>query len=668
MWYYVDAKLVICVIILRCTALNRIDAEGVVSTQNVFKAQYLRFVAVLRTYGEVGYTRLMIIISTMSIFLNSALFVGLRHMNSDDNVYQLKSKDFFSQPMTFDVIFQTITKKARLRIFNTFIEHVMGSLQESSVLFDVINISSFVVFLLALGWVLQRFVSFRFALISLFAISALFPLHFFYTIPQSYPVEFIWTLGCLCLAVGTLDHGLQSGSRRWQALGLAFFFLSLNGQEYQLILCPLVAIVAVGYRTITEGKPIPWRVVIAGGVVYGLFVGMFLANYLYHRSMLAEGYQHLVVSFDGVAWGTTLLKLYRTSILAVGLGEGIRLMSAFPQNGISFPAEFTYERFFMGPQDWASMALVFACASVCWYLMLTRIVLKNAQLILVATVGFLFVFVPTAVVSVSKLHQKLIPNNFVNGHITSFHVHIGITLLLLATAIWAMQMRKPLVLQVMLVVCLVGGAAAYQTVVFRYNTSNRQLMNYAMQRWDAIRLLGLYHDAEPGLMRDISYASSTLQTRLGVAGAPSSGKGKPIYWTKYAQAVVGIPVAFYYEKPSSSPSYPRFEYATGERGEPLVFVLDRCSDASCVEVVTLSTEPIAATLHVSTRTTEKLTASSWECATVCIVRRKISYEDVLIVPYVDRPVETPTLFRQLIGAVRGEFSPGFGMIDQPHSR
>lgn len=637
-------------------------------TRNTFNTQYNRFVALLRTLGGGAYTRLMILITTMSIFVNSALFVGLRHMNSDDNVYQLRAVNFFSQPFSLEIIFRTITMKPRLRIFNTFIEHVMGSLQESSILYDVMNISSFVVFLLALGWVMQRFVSFRFALFSLFAISALFPLHFFYTIPQSYPVEFIWTLGCLCLAVGTLDHGIQSGSRRWQALGLALFFLSLNGQEYHLILCPLVAVVAVGYRTITEGKPIPWRVVIAGGVVYGLFVGLFLANYLYHRSMLAEGYQHLVVSFDGVAGGTTLLKLYRTSILAIGLGEGIRLMSAFPQNGISFPAEFTYELFFTGPQDWASMALVFACASVCWYLMLTRITLKNAQLVLVATVGLLFAFVPAAVVSVSKLYQKLLPNNFVNGHITSFHVHIGITLLLLAVAIWVMQMRKPLVLQVLLVVCLVGGAASYQTVVFRYNSSNRQLMNYAMQRWDAIRLLGLYHYAEPGLKRDVSYASSTLQTRLGVAGAPSSGKGKPIYWTNYAQVVVGIPVAFYYEKPSPSPSYPRFEYATGERGEPLVFVLDRCIDASCVEVVTISTEPIAATLHVSTRTSERLTASSWECATVCIVRRKISYADVLIVPYIARPDETPTLFHQLIGAVRGEFSPGFGMIDRPHSR
>ena len=166
------------------------------------QSRLYQYVAQLRQHPK---STLSWFVALMAVLYATSLIFGLRHMNSDDNYYQLRAIRFFSEPLTPHRIFDTLTKKMRLRIFNTPIERVMGSLQESAILYDVLNISSLVLCYVMLAWLVARLSSRATAQMLIVAVCMLFPLHFAYTIPQSYPVEFIWTLTCLWTSAIIVD-------------------------------------------------------------------------------------------------------------------------------------------------------------------------------------------------------------------------------------------------------------------------------------------------------------------------------------------------------------------------------------------------------------------------------------------------------------------------------
>lgn len=602
-----------------------------------------------------------VLVTFLGLLYAVSLFIGLRHMNSDDNGYQLRAVRFFSQQITPEVVFDTMTVKIRLRIFNTFIENGMGALQESP-WYDVLNLSSYVTCVLAFGWLMARFTTRSVGLLVVYGVSVLFPLHMFYTIPQSYPVEFIWTITCMFLALGFVDSALIEGSKRQLVIGTLLFFLSLNGQEYNLVLSPVLLFATVGYRVWKNQRLVPWRELrwLFGSVV--AYAVLFIANYVYQRFVLNKQSVHLSVSFDVVDWAYALFRHFRASMVPVGLFDGIRIITLLPPQGITFAPSFTYASFFSGSQDWLSMAVVFAWAAMCWLLLFLRVSLTKYQALLIGLFGLLLAFVPAGVVTSSALYQKMFQTNYVSGHITTFHMNLGMTLIGIALGGWLKQLHVQRYLSVAILVFCVLGGATIQTIIFRYNASNRQMMNYGMQRWEALHLLGAYNRLTQAHTTPMTFLTDTYQTRVGVAGAPSISGGQSSYWSKYVAKVVGVPVTLIFDKGGKLDNRPRFEYSAMESGHPLGYILRPCSEPTCVEVIVLSAMARDVAVQMEAHTIRHISSSEWACSSICVYRTKLPSEDAIPVPIPVRVLRQTSLLQQVYDAAFGKFTLNFGML------
>jgi hypothetical protein len=600
-------------------------------------------------------------VTLLAVLYATSLIFGLRHMNSDDNFYQLRAIPFFSEPVTLQSIFDTMTSKIRLRLFNTLIEHVMGSLQESAILYDVFNISSLVLCYAMLAWLVARLSSRATAQMLFVAVCMLFPLHFAYTIPQSYPVEFIWTLTCLWTSAILFDSYLLQPRRGVVTWGIVLFFLSLNGQEYNMVLSPLVVAHTIAIRVHMQRMVLPWRMIASlAGAIAG-YLALFGANYAYHRVVLGRQSTQIALSLDLVAWLHAMGGHFRISVLPIGLLDGIRLHTKNPQFGFQFPNEFTYSTFFTGHQDWVSMGVVFICAGLVWFFMLSAVSLSRLQRVVLLGIGFSIMCVPAAVVATSKLYQKLFVTEIINGHVTSFHVHVGLSIIIVALASWVFHIRHHATVRMVGIVLVVTLLAAFQTIVFRYNTTNRQVMNYAMQRWDAIALVAKYQQTLPGRVDPLTLSSDTIFNRVGVAGAPNFPAGTPNYWTRYVQGIHGVPLTFVSQKSSSTDAhYPRFEYAVQTSGRPVSFLLDRCDQPDCVRFTVMRDEPIDTTVVIDRTTVLSVVGADWRCTEICFVVRDIATKGLQHPPAVRSPHVAESLLIQALRSPFGYLRADFG--------
>ena len=605
-------------------------------------------------------------VTLLAVLYATSLIFGLRHMNSDDNYYQLATIKFFAKPVTPQIIFDTMTRKNRLRLFNTFIERVMGRLQESAFLYDVLNISNLVLCYAMLAWLVARLSSRATAQMLIVAVCMLFPLHFAYTIPQSYPVEFIWTLTCLWTSAILLDSYLLQPRRGVLIWGVLLFFLSLNGQEYNFVLNPLVIAITIAFRVRMQRSVLPWKMIASLAGSFAGYLALFGANFAYHYVVLGRQSSRTAVSLDLVAWLHAMGGHFRVSVLPIGLLDGIRLFTNNTQFGFEFPNEFTYSTFFTGHQDWVSMGIVFVGAFLIWFFMLSAVSLSRLQRAVLLGIGFSIMCVPAAVVSTSKLYQKLFVSELINGHVTSFHVHVGLSIILVALASWFFQIRSHATARLVGIVLVVTMLAAFQTIVFRYNTTNRQVMNYAMQRWHAIALVAKYQKTLPGGLETLTLSSDTLFNRVGVAGAPNLPEGTSNYWTRYVQGIHGVPWTFVSEKLSSTDAhYPRFEYAVQTSGRPVSFLLDRCDQPDCVRFTVIREEPIDTTVVIDRTTVLPVLGADWRCTEVCFVVRDVATSGLQHPPSVRSPQIAKSLLIQAIRSPFGYMRADFGTHAAP---
>lgn len=622
-----------------------------------------QYVAQLRQHPK---STLSWFVVLMAVLYATSLIFGLRHMNSDDNYYQLSTIRFFSEPVTPQSIFDTMTRKIRLRLFNTLIEHVMGRLQESAILYDVLNISSLVLCYAMLAWLVARVSSRATAHMLIVAVCMLFPLHFAYTIPQSYPVEFIWTLTCLWTSAILVDSYLLQPRRRVLIWAVMLFFLSLNGQEYNLVLNPLVIAITIAFRVHMQRRVLPWKLIasLTGGIAG--YLALFGANYAYHSVVLGKQSAQIALSLDLVAWLRAMGGHFRVSIMPIGLFDGIRLHTQNPQFGFQFPKDFTYSTFFSGHQDWASMGIVFVGAGLIWFYMLSAVSLSRLQRVALLGIGLSIMCVPAAVVATSKLYQKMFVSEIIIGHVTSFHVHVGLSIILVALASWFFQIRSHATMRLVGIILVVTMLAAFQTIVFRYNTTNRQVMNYAMQRWDAITLVAKYQQTLPGGLDPLTLSSDTLFNRVGVAGAPSFPAGTRNYWTRYVQGIHGVPWTFVSQKLSSTDAhYPRFEYAVQTTGSPVSFLLDRCDQPDCVRFTVMRDKPIDTTIVIDRTTVLQVDGADWRCAEICFVVRDVATKGLQHPPAVRSPQVAESLLIQALRSPFGYLRADFGTHAAP---
>ena len=308
------------------------------------------------------------------------------------------------------------------------------------------------------------------------------------------------------------------------------------------------------------------------------------------------------------------------------------------------------------------MALVFLWATVCWLLLFMRVSLSKYQAFLLGLFGLFLAFVPAGVVTSSALYQKMFQTNYVSGHITTFHMNLGLTLIGIALGGWLKQLHVNKYLSIAMLVFCVSVGATCQTIIFRYNASNRQMMNYGMQRWDALHLLGTYNRLTQVHTTPITFLTDTYQTRVGVAGAPSITGGQSSYWSKYVAKVVGVPVTLIFDKGGKLDNRPRFEYTAMESGYPLGYILRPCSETTCVEVIALSSMARDVVVQASVHTFRHIGSSDWSCSSICVYRTKLSSEEAIPVPIPVRVPRQTTLLQQAIDAAFGKFTLNFGML------
>jgi hypothetical protein len=584
-------------------------------------------------------------------------------MNSDDMNYEIKSIAFWDE-FTLQTIFTLPFHGSRFAPFSKFIEPMMSVLQQSTYLYDLLNIGSVVMFLGVLGWLIARLSTRSFALLVVFAICALFPLHFFYTIPQSYPVEMMYSLTFLCLAAIAIDMHLLTQTRGALLWGCVFFFIALTGNEFNPVLNAMILLCTMVARTTQQRRAFPWRVVGWLGAIVLMYVAIYVANALYHQIVLHTVSARMTPNVDPILWGSTLWLHLRASVLPIGLIDGIRLVSQNLQHEYTLPRRFTYDLFFTGQQDWWSMAVVFGVSAYAWYALIKHATVTNTLRMFMLAIACVFIFVPAGIVSTSSQYQTNFAREYQNGHVSTFHVHLGVTLLLVVFAQWIWHRKRTSLVGTLAGILILCGLAGLQTVVFRYNTTNRQLMNYSMQRWDAVNMFMTYVREKELQRSPATYVTETLQTRIAVAGVPKYPDGSPNYWTRYAQSVQQTAITFEYDKKGRQqpPALPRFEFAAQPSGDPVSFLLYPCDrDEQCLQVIALSGEPIDQVVSFDTQTTQNLTHDSWNCTEVCVATFSLqtSLEDP--VPYIVLTDDSPSLLMQAIGAPFGNHTKNFGL-------
>lgn len=587
-------------------------------------------------------------------------FVGLRHMNSDDNSYQLRAMRFFADGVTPAALWDTVTLKPRLRLFNTYIEHGMGFLQETVFWYDFLNISCVLVFLWALGRALGQLFDRRIGLVVVMAVMGWFPLHFYYTIPQSYPVEFLWAQAAFWFAAAQYDTAIRTDNIRAARIGLGLFFLALNGQEYNLVVFPALLVLIGVYRAVSDGIPLPWRLWRQYALVFLCYVGLFVANYLIHPPDPGVGAQRLTLSLDVARWTAAIGVLIRTSVLPIGLVNGISIKTASPLTVFPLPDRFDYCSFVCGAQDWLSMAVVFGAAALAWYLVLGGVRMAAHHAAWLALLGTVLALIPAMVVTVSAYYQQQLLRQMINGHVSTFMMHCGSCLLLVAALGWLHGLVRPGWWSQLVLISAVCGCATIQLITFRYNTTNRQLMNAAMQRWSAVHDLAAWWSPQTAQATETTFSSQTLQTRIGVAGAPTV-RGEPYgYWSAYARQILHAPVAFAPLNPSDV-RLPRFEYTLSPTGNPVSIVqLPAGSDGSAPFVL-ISRTAQAGVLWIDDQPVRTVAVTDWQVGPRATVALTVP------VPQSTRPAffvgarRAPALLVQWALAPFGNVATEFGM-------
>jgi hypothetical protein len=537
--------------------------------------------------------------------------VGLRYTTHDDIFFNLYSYIFSNNVLAFSTWVAQI--QARIQAYvNVPIYFAVDGSPETP-LYDLINVGSFWTTYLAFFWVLAKAGSATSAACLTAVALLLFPLHYFFTFPQGFPVVGCWTLASAFVSAAVLLSWLHKRTRWRFWLALFFFGTSLFGAEYNFVLHPALILLCLTFGSADR------RDLIRNGLPFLVCAALCTAIYgayaIYHHPSASDA-PRTTVGFNIVAIWHTFWTLQLKAFLPTGLIEGIDLHAATAQGVPFVSGTISYGSLWRQFPDRSSVVIVFAAAWLACFAGLLMQRTPGRTLARYTVVCGMIVVIPCAVVSTSIHYQTIVLAGYVQGHLITFYTQLGMAgLLFVGNAVICNTMAT----RHRLVVCALCGItlAADVTVTFVYNNLNRQVMSANRQKWEAFRQLTQYVAADRPDLLSRPIVARDFWLWSGVSEVPDPTAFDPRnYWTLYADVVLHVPLHILGPGEANPPDDLQVTYMAIPSGTPATLLFERADPASHLTI--LARRPISGRLFsIRDGVSVTIPSSGWQCKIVC---------------------------------------------------
>jgi len=545
--------------------------------------------------------------------------IGLRYINHDDIYFNLSSWVFSGNYFSFAE--NTAHAQARLQAYINMPIVLWVNKFSDSALFDVLNIGIFGVLYLSMIWMLGKIGSVRDSLAIATVTLLLFPLHYYFTFPQGYPVIASWGLAFAFISAGLLGSYLQK-PLRWKLLISAFLFTcSLWGPEYNLVLHPIFLLIVFLAQSKENRQPLK-KIALPYIIGCVVSVAAYLIFSIVSRGNGGDAIGRVSFGFDFIAWLKTFLILQEKAFLPAGLWRGIWLISAMAQGSPETPYLMTFSSLWQSTPDKISIAIVFFLAFIIcgtalqWQWLSIKFIRYYS--ILFSSVAIL----PCLILAASSEYQVIILKGYIQGHLVSFYTQLGLSglvFLFLSYICNAPTKNSVKVVAVTLSAMVLASAA---TATFIYNNANRQVMSANKQKWGAMRELVTFVQSDrQDLAKKIFYAPA-FWSRSGESGIPGNSPfNGENYWSEYSKVVLNEPI----EITNSDKDLPRdalfVKYFSTPSGVPVVILFERVGGDHQWRITLIASQPVIGSIEYQRdeKRIRNMAANQWTCTSHCVI-------------------------------------------------
>ena len=496
--------------------------------------------------------------------------------------------------------------------------------------FDVINILNFACLFVSIIYFLSVFIDRQSAILfGAFAV-IVFPLHYYFTFPQGYPVMGSYGFMFALISAGMLaSHIRNPRNVKFVGSGIIFTF-SLWGPEYNFILHP--AFLLFVFYFVEKRKN--FKVLISLSWPYALgwlaSIGVYFVFSVISRDAGGDAYGRVTFSLDLSAWLKTFLVLQEKAFLPAGLIRGIDVIA----EGVpDIPSAFDYMSMWSAFGGWRPAAIIFSVFLMLFFVILRTQKLSQRSSLVVATVLLTIAVVPSFIVSASAHYQKIVLNGWLQGHLVTFYSHLGMSGLVFLGCVYVVNKTK-LKAQFASVLVMSVLLALYGAVTFAYNNANRQIMMANSQKWDAMELVVSFTRTDrPDLKGSLFYAPG-FWTANGVSSIPGDSPfNNENYWTLYSKYVLGEKIYFSNAANKLGDNGVRVEYFPTPDGSPVV-VFGEIKSNIFSNLFLLSSRPSAGVLFNKTNglRLKEIARSDWTCSRYCVmpIKKEIPVSDFAV--------------------------------------
>ncbi|MGN6652962.1 hypothetical protein, partial [Trinickia sp.] len=434
--------------------------------------------------------------------------VGIRYENHDDIYFHIFA--WLSSGDYLGFASRVARFQARGQAFINMPLILWADKLSDSAWYDVVNLSSFALVYASLIVFLRRIGSISAALGLASATLLLFPLHYFFTFPQGYPLIYSWGLAAGLLSPALLASHIDNPSpyKRW--ISVALFLCSLWGPEYNFVLHAALLVVIVVHRGVRSFRAM-WTRAWPYAIGSILTFGVYLAYSLSARTAGGNGDSRVSVGLHPLTWLETMLTLQGKAFLPSALAIGLNLSSAPAQGTPTVDSPLTYAGLWHSAHDHLSLVAVFLAASWAFFVLLKRQATTPKACVYYAAASLLIAAIPAGIVSISSLYQTNVLKGYLQGHLVTFYSQLGLSGVLFSLCMLACAATPDRLRSAIRATCVILLASA-ATLTFAYNNLNRQLMMANAQKWAAMSELV-----------DFAYSSGANLTGKTIAA--------PAFWT-----------------------------------------------------------------------------------------------------------------------------------------
>ncbi len=544
--------------------------------------------------------------------------VGLRFTNHDDLYLHLISWKLAGQywPLAESVAFT----QARIQAYINMPIALWAAYFQNSRVLDVLNLGAFASLYIAFTWSLRTLLGLREAMGLSAATMLLFPLHYYFTFPQGFPMMAAWPLTAALVAAGLLGSSIRR-PRMWKTAASAVIFsCSLWGPEYNFILHPIVllAVLLAASETSADLGPHARRTWLHA-IGWIVSVAAYLAFSTLARSSGADSDGRLSLGFDVVAWLRTFAALEARAFLPVSLVDGVRLVTPGVHGGPQIPAILSYQTLWRGAHDLLSIAGVLCLAFMVFSFLLWNQALRFKSVRIALVLLTAIAVVPCAVTAGSLHYQRLVLGGRLQGHLASFYASLGVSALVFvfcACLCNVSRRRLTRAATVLLISAVLAGATA---TTFVYNNTNRQAMMANAQKWAAMDSLAEFlYERRPDLRRK-DLVAPDWWAPTAVSTIPTTGPlGSVSYWSDYSRHVLHKPLRIRKTGEAAGDEVSVRHFPTPQ-GSPVVVISEVIHGGGVRRSTLVASAPVAGRLAFpyARRASLEVRRDDWTCSPRC---------------------------------------------------